>query len=220
MPVPEYVIFGPKPNGQGQYTYGDVRELDSSNQMGALKARLDVWLLEQTGELCRNNEQGDRFVYSPFPLAVMTCVAIGTLGEIFYGDLSDDKERRSDPFRNVLCKIDDKFSRSLEKKEKEAFEKLWPKKFKRAKHRSAGHIIYTFYRNTLIHGFRGQMVFITEDADVSVWAIKEGAIYLNPYQLWDAFVSKAYKAYWSLVFSKGDCSEKTACLDYIATLLS
>ena len=64
------------------------------------------------------------------------------------------------------------------------------------------------------------MVFITEDADVSVWTIADGAVYLNPYQLWDALVSKAYKAYWSLAFSSGDCSEKKACLEYIAALLN
>ena len=43
-------------------------------------------------------------------------------------------------------------------------------------------IIYRLGRNTMIHGFRGRGVFITEG--IAEWTMAEGAIVINPYWLW------------------------------------
>ena len=82
MPVPDEVIFGPA-HPSGQLTYGRVRALVGDDRYWALKRRLDSFLVEQTNELGKP-EGGSSNVYAPFPLFLLTCVAVETLGKVLH----------------------------------------------------------------------------------------------------------------------------------------
>ena len=88
MPVPDEVIFGPDTQMK-TITYGDVRSMAEADKLKVLKLRLDRFFIEQVDELGKNKE-GNVKVYAPFPLALLTCVGIETLGEVMYhSDLCD-----------------------------------------------------------------------------------------------------------------------------------
>jgi hypothetical protein len=78
MAIPDHVTFGPNEKGE-PVSYGEVRCLDQDDRIVALKRRLDGFLLDQVSAFA-DNESGERRGWSPFPLAVMTCVAIESLG--------------------------------------------------------------------------------------------------------------------------------------------
>jgi hypothetical protein len=90
MPIPDEVVFGPDP-GTGKLTYGEVRKLDDEGKLKALKRRLDGFFVAQVDELGKT-ETGPAKVYSPFPLALLTCVGIETLGQVMYHDESKGKD--------------------------------------------------------------------------------------------------------------------------------
>lgn len=207
--VPDHVIFGPDPNGT-EYNYGDVRQLSTDKRINALHLRLDKWLIGQCDELTQND------VNAPFPLAIMTCVAIETMGQVLYGDLSSTQGKASEPFRNVLTRIDDQFSRSLTKPQKLAFEQAWQSRFNRKKYSTCGHVVYSFFRNTLIHGYRGEMVYI-ERRD-KLWVCMDDHIVIDPFKLWEKFKTHAYESAWNDIENK-KCNYQEKCEAYIQGLL-
>jgi len=82
MAVPDSVCFGPAENGE-ELNYGQVRALAEDEQFCALNRRFDSFFVSQVDELARI-ENNKRLVYSPFPLFLMTCVGIETLGKILF----------------------------------------------------------------------------------------------------------------------------------------
>ena len=83
MPVPDSVIFGPA-SESGEFTYGAVRKLQEEEQLRALQLRLGKFFISQVDELAKP-AGGPSKVYSPFPLFLMTCVGMETLGKVFFG---------------------------------------------------------------------------------------------------------------------------------------
>jgi hypothetical protein len=156
---------------------------------------------------------GKRHVYSPFPLAVLTCVGVETLAQIAYGDsFNADDHGRS--FKITLGQVDLKLSRSPKKEEKLAFVSNWPEEQKPA---SYADIFYSFFRNTLIHGYHSQGVFLTEDTNE--WEFKNGALILNPYWFWKAFKA-AYKKLFFQILDSRPSGERTKALKYFERLIA
>jgi hypothetical protein len=189
MPVPNEVYFGPKDDGSGQF-YGEVRAFREEDQFRALHRRFNALFLGQVGELARRAPDGKRVVYSPFPLFLMTCVGIETVGKIFYsrppgkGESEDDVQRLG--FLEVCKGIHPHFSRPLNKNQKNEFDALWGAG-EHQKVKSVGHIIYKLGRHTMIHGYRGKGVFFTEHESIPEWTMEIGAIAVNPYWFWGRF---------------------------------
>jgi hypothetical protein len=187
MPVPDKVIFGPKPE-QGEYTYGDVRKLDETGQFEAIKLRVDTFFVNQVSEL-GEQEDGSKKVYSPFPLFLLSCVGVETVGRLFYG--AEPREGRSkediqrDGFLKACGKIHQKFGRQLPKKEKAAYDMLWGKD----KHQEITSLAVLFYklgRHTMMHGYQARGVYLT--AEVEDFEVSNGALVLNPWGFWKLFL--------------------------------
>jgi len=187
MPVPDLVVFGLSEEGK-ELTYGEVRLLIEEQQFRALKRRLDALFVKQVGELAKR-VNGKRAVYSPFPLFILTCVGLETLGKVFFTRQPSHKETEDDiqreGFLRVCNRIHPHFSRPLNKQQKEDFDHLWGAN-EHKKVSSISHLIYRFGRHTMMHGYRGKGVYLTED--IPEWVIESGALHLNPYWFWTAFV--------------------------------
>lgn len=216
MPIPDEVIFGPWPDGS-PCNYGEVRAMSSPERLGALKRRLDLWLINETQELARD-AQGHTKVYSPFPLAVMTCVACEVVGQAFFGTNNREAEgTQRDCFVAVAKALDSHFSRPFSKKFRKRLESRW------AAHdlrdcTTVAHLIYRFFRNSLIHAYRGYAVYLTAIEAVS-WCQDDGFIVLNPYWFWTAFRTR-YDALWDEVeHAQENNPKRISCLNYIDELL-
>jgi len=197
MPVPDEVYFGPSADETG-LNYGQVRAFGEAEKHAALKRRLKVLFVGQVSEMAKLAEDGKRLVYAPFPLFLMTCVGIETLGKVFYhrpptsGQNEDDVQR--DGFLKVCTKIDAKLSRPLNKAQKKEYDSLWGSG-EHQKVTSYSHIIYRLGRHTMVHGYRGKGVYFTEDSKYPSWAMEKGAVIVNPYWFWDGFTA-AHEAIW------------------------
>ena len=172
MPVPDPVHFGPAADDTG-LTYGQVRAMKEEDQFHALQRRFNRFFLEQVGELAKLNDD-KRVVYSPFPIFVMTCVGIETAGKIFYwrapkqGESEEDVQRLG--FLEVCKGIHNHLSRPLTAEHKEQYDSLWGE----GAHKFApsyATVIYRLGRHTMIHGYRGKGVFITEHPSVPTWTM-------------------------------------------------
>ena len=219
MPVPDSVIFGPA-SESGEFTYGAVRKLQEEEQLRALQLRLGKFFISQVDELAKP-AGGPSKVYSPFPLFLMTCVGMETLGKVFFGRPPKRGEKQEDiqreGFLTICNQLHKHFSRPLPKEQKAASNALWgPDADKHASTPSL--IIYRLGRNTMIHGFRGRGVFITEG--IAEWTMAEGAIVINPYWLWRTF-HNIYEDLWRRLYANKEANNpmKRAALYYLDELL-
>ena len=106
MAVPNETIFGVD-EVRNSINYGFVRQLTDENRLiNLLKFRIEVFFTEQVKPL---------EAVSPFPLSVLTCVGIETLGEI---TIAENKDDSSYQFTSILGKFDKSFSKQLNKKDK------------------------------------------------------------------------------------------------------
>jgi hypothetical protein len=188
MPVPDAVHFGPAVDDTG-LTYGRVRAMQDGNQFRALQLRFNRFFLEQVGELAKLSGV-EPVVYAPFPLFVMTCVGIETAGKIFFsraprrGEAEEDVQRLG--FLEVCKGIDTHFSRPLSAEDKNEYDSLWGADA----HQNApsyASVVYRVGRHTMIHGYRGKGVYITEATRVPRWRMDGGAVVLNPYWFFGRF---------------------------------
>jgi hypothetical protein len=217
MPVPDDVIFGPAEGG-GASNYGQIRAMSESDRRKALKRRLDSWLIDQTSELLFD-KSGERKVYAPFPLVVMSCIAIESLGQIFFGARNRNSEGvQKDCFVAIAKQIDQKFSRQLTLEFKEKLSRRWPgKDF--AECNNFADLLYKFFRNTLIHSYQGYGVYITED-DTPSCIESNGFIVINPNWLWNS-VCKCYSKLWKELDKAQDNNpRKISCNAYLNRILS
>lgn len=187
MPVPDSVYFGPDENGKG-LNYGQLRRLGEEDQFRALQCRLNTLFIGQVNELAKI-ENGKRLVYSPFPLFLLTCVGIETLGKVLFNPGQGQQEDiQRDGFLKVCSKINKAFPRPLSKVEQTDYDRLWGEgSFAKHKIKCVGQIIYRYGRHTMIHGYQGRGVYLTEDAAVDGWTMDSGAVILNPYWFWERF---------------------------------
>jgi hypothetical protein len=212
MPVPNQVIFG-----RGR-SYGEVRGLDHPNQYVALKERLDDFLVSQIDELGIQTN-GQTKVGSPFPLLVVTCVAIGSLGEVFFRrKYGNSEDATKNCFIAVCCKIDQRLARKLPIEFKKALEATWPDK-DIASTNSPAELIYKFLRNTMIHGYRAQAVFVTGD-ETPDFELRADHMIINPYWFWKAFKKPYEELFVELFKAQANSSIKASCDTYLNKLLN
>ena len=218
MPVPDSVYFGPAENGDGLF-YGQIRGIAEELQFRALQRRFNAIFIGQVNELAKF-DQGKRVVRSPFPLFLMTCVGIEVLGKIFFTPNGGQQEEvQRDGFLKICGKIHTGFTRPLNSEQKTDYDRLWGQD----KHRnvpSIGHIIYRFGRHTMIHGYQGRGVFITEDAAYPEWSVVDGAVVLNPYWFWDRF-KQSSTALWDEFYANKEPTNarKKSARAYLSELL-
>jgi hypothetical protein len=80
------------------------------------------------------------------------------------------------------------------------------------------HLIYRFFRNSLIHAYRGHAVYLTAD-ETDSWRLDDGFFVLNPYWFWRAFCIR-YNALWIEVENAQDNNpRRISCISYINELL-
>ena len=157
----------------------------------------------------------------------MTCVGVETLGKVFFGRPPKEKDGKPkehtediqrEGFLTVCNQFHKHFSRPLTKKQKLAYDALWGANA----HKNAGTpslIIYRLGRHTMVHGYQGRGVFITES--IAEWALEEGAIIINPYWLWRAF-KNVYEDFWARLYANKEANNpmKKAALLYLDELLN
>lgn len=181
--VPDRVCFGPDGRG-GDFNYGQVRALTPQLQIEALRRRHGAWLVDQSKPLAANGA-------SPFPLAVMACVGMEALGQIAFGAGPNPKDL-SYPFVQVAREMDPLFAATLTPAFRAAFDSRWTGaldlKAKTTSVGDAASLLYMFFRNSMIHGYRGRAVFLTADETPSVKLEEpEGTMALNPSWLWKRY---------------------------------
>jgi len=213
------VIFGPAAEG-GQLRYGEVRKLPESENFVALHRRLESFYFAQVEELAQSKD-GKCKVYAPFPLFLLTCVGIETLGKVFFGRepkeglTAEDIQR--DGFLRVCKLLHKDLPRPLSKEQKEAYDQMWGE----GAHKHANtpaNIIYRHGRHTLVHGYRGKGVYIT--GEIVELAMDGGALVLNPYWFWRAF-RDIYGVLWKEFYANKEDNNpfKLSVLLYLAELL-
>ena len=172
-------------------------------QLKALHRRLGAFFISQVSELGKP-EGGSSKVYSPFPLFLMTCVGIETLGKVFFsrtakvGEKQEEIQREG--FLSVCNKLHIHLSRPLTKAQKADYDSLWGSNaHKNAK--SASSIIYRLGRHTIVHGYQGRGVYLTEG--IANFSLESGAIIINPYWFWRAFLT-VYDDLWIQLYSNAE----------------
>jgi hypothetical protein len=159
MAVPDELIFSPGESRDSSNTYGQVRAMDDDGKIMALKRRLDRFLVDQIDELSKP-PGGKSKVYSPFPLAILTCIAIETLGQVMYFREEKKKEdAQREGFLRVAGSLHKTFSRALRKNVQDSVVKMWPEK-DASKIKTIAHMLYYFQRNTLVHGYQSKGVLV------------------------------------------------------------
>lgn len=179
MSAPDRVIFGPGSEGAPQVTWGHLRaNPDESFRLGCLARRLTTFLHDQCATLTG--------IGAPVPTSTVALVGIGALAEIFYRDAIDasNKEHGRITFCKACDQLDGKFTRTPSKDFKDAFEARW----KDGRPASASSVLYTYFRNSLIHGYYGEGVFLTGDETPDLKLEDDGCVLLNPDWFFDKFL--------------------------------
>ena len=206
MAVPDQTIFGVDEN-EASINYGTVRQItDEDRLIILLKLRIEVFFIGQVKPL---------ETVSPFPLSVMTCIGVERLGEITIAENSDDNGIQ---FKKILGKFDTNLAKTLTKAEKELVKKNWPDK-DGEKIKTLTDLFYKYYRNTMIHGYRGKGVFLESGLNPP-FIFNDGFLIINPDWFWTRFIEVFNSTFEQLLKDKKKGSgERTRCLDYIRKLL-
>ena len=206
--VPGDVIFA---NADGiKHTYDDVRNQSEDDQIQSLKLRLTGWLIDQTKPL------GNKTVYSPFPLCIMTCVAIESTAHIFLRCDAKTDDGRS-LFYEFLLLMDPKFKPPMKKNFLKTMRKRWPTlDFSECK--SVPDILYKTFRNKLAHAYHTYGVYITED-ETNSWNYGDGFLHLNPYWFWDSFHTTFTSLFDSVQVSGKSESQRNCCISSVQQML-
>jgi hypothetical protein len=206
MAVPIQTIFGVDEN-ETSINYGTVSQItDEDRLIRLLKLRIEVFFIGQVKPL---------ETVSPFPLSVMTCIGVETLGEITIAESSDDNGIQ---FKKILGKFDTNLAKTLTKAEKELVKKNWPDK-DGEKIKTLTDLFYKYYRNTMIHGYRGKGVFLSSGLKPP-FIFNDGFLIINPDWFWTRFIEVFNSTFEQLLKDKKKGSgERTRCLDYIRRLL-
>lgn len=218
MAVPDNTYFGIDEKGKGVY-YGDVRnENNPLRRIKLLELRLKDLLIKQTNEL-EVQLDGTRKVHSPFPLAIITCISIETLGQIFYGsDNKKDDKNQSYCFVSVIKHFDKEFSRPFTKKFKESITLRFPNE-EVEKIKTFADLFYTYFRNTFIHGYKGRAVYLEEQ--VVSWEKDDGFLVINPNWFWRKF-KETFEEHFNQLYNNKEENNpfKISALRYIDKLIN
>jgi hypothetical protein len=214
MAVPNTVIFAD--NGTEKITYGDVRGYDDSTRLRALRMRLDYWLVAQIDPLAAKTN-GELKVYCPFPLVILSCITIETLGAIFFSR-PDEKLENKEVFERAAIYIDKRLKRPMQKGFFAKMKALFAQG-KGPQPQSASDVLYKFFRNTMVHGYHARGVYMTVDIEPDAWRYDAGFLRLHPWNFWQ-LVRDGYAAMFNDVSVQGNLQMRQYALAYISILLA
>lgn len=216
--VPDEVNFGPS------ITFGGVRELRKTDVVGCislLRDRLADRLIEQVEpreikELAL--ERGIAFP-KPFPLAVLACVGFEALGKIFFEEPANSRDNSHQQFVEALKLADPIFSVTYTEEFLAALKRLSAKSHpSNYKVQNYGFLVFKFFRNSMIHGYRTSAVFLKHDMDLLV-RVEEGGIILNPNIFWEKF-KQLFNRLFDDVINNADSPYRECCQKYIDDMLN
>jgi len=188
MPIPDKTIFGPHLTEPRSVDFGEVRQIhDNDLKLKYLKLRLETYLIGQINPISDRNK-----VYSPFPLTVLTCIAVETLGRIVFpvAEFEKDSKKSKEISKIVSVPIyamfDKRLSRQLTKDFKKLMGKKWPNE--NIKNISSyAELFHSYLRTSFIHGYRAKNVFLSAELEAG-WDLNEGSLVINPYWFWDQYM--------------------------------
>lgn len=197
MPIPDKTFFGSKLDGTGAILFGEVCQItDEHDKLLLLKRRLEAYLTSQIDPIADSTK-----IYSPFPLTVLTCIAVETLGRVISPISEWEKDKHKDKEISKLVSVriygelDKKLTRPLNQEFKASMQALWPNdKVKDIK--SYAELFHSYLRTSFMHGYRSKNVFLKAELEEG-WAIKDGFLIINPYWFW-----KEYKRVFEESFEK------------------
>jgi len=173
--------------------------------------------------LSKKEPNGDYRVWSPFPLVILTFVAIETLGHII-SDVEKIKNENEFEQSKVLVTpiyrmMDKKLGHKPTVKFHEAFEKLHGKDDRKSL-KTYSDVIHKYQRNTFNHGYQAKGVYLSHELD-STWHIEEkgGFLIINPYRFWDLFKS-TYENIFSDILKNQNKDYRMNALRYFQMLLN
>ena len=200
-------VFGPGfPGHSGTVFSDELKAFGPFERAKAFKARMDRFFKEQVALFAPPNTTAD------FPLVIMTCVGIETLGAYKYGDLSHPKTvaRRKGTkdrhFQRVVEDIDPGF--------KDVAVAPDPPD------RPLSDFVHEGFRNSLVHGFYGKWVFIAGDEETKTcfYDSSEKSVVLNTYWFYGQFC-RVYEDYFKALLACSDPkSEPLKTFDQTFTL--
>jgi len=206
--IPDEVTFGINALGE-RIDYGYVRGISDENELiRLLQLRLQVFFIRQVQPLQESR--------SAFPLSVMTCIGIETLGEIF---VAEDDSDASYQFVEISKKIDQIFGRKPSVKFKKRLREIWGED-RTKKMDCFGKIIYRFFRNTMVHGYQGKGMFLSYEDTTDIEIDEEFAfVKINPDWFWNRFKDFYEKRFEMILKSQNNNPERQNCLKYIKGVL-
>ena len=186
MPVPDKTIFANHWIEDRGITFGEARRItDPQEKLLCLKKRIETYIIKQVDVI------GHRDNYAPFPLTVLTCIAVETLGRIIEPVSAYEKDsRKKNEIPKIVStaiygKLHPRINGQLSQKFKAGMKNLWPDADVK-NISSYSELFHSYLRTTLIHGYRAKNVFLTED--IPEWTLDDiGCLYINPYWFWKAF---------------------------------
>lgn len=185
MPIPDKTFFGSQLDGTGAILFGEVRQItDEDDKLLLLKRRLEAYLISQIDPIADSTR-----IYSPFPLTVLTCVAVETLGRVISPviKLENDQHKQNEISKLVSVRIygelDKKLTRPLTQDFKKSMLDLWHKDKNVKSIKSYAELFHSYLRTSFMHGYRSKNVFLKAELDEG-WGIKDGFLIINPYWFW------------------------------------
>jgi hypothetical protein len=163
--------------------YGEIRQIeDDDTKLFYLKKRLECFLVNQVDNIYSNG------IYSPFPLTVITCVAVETLGRVIspVSEYEKDSRKKNEISKLVSVPIygllDKKLTRPLNKEFKKHMQLHWPPDNIKSIS-SYAELFHSYLRTSFIHGYRGKNVFLSIELEDG-WEVDEGSLIINPNWFW------------------------------------
>jgi hypothetical protein len=201
--IPDEIYFGINTKGES-ITFGYVRNITDENELiKLLELRLRRFFIDQTQIL-----QDKR---SAFPLCIMTCIGIETLGNIFIEENKDDRAYR---FNEISSKMDQLFGRPIKLSLKEKFIAIW--KNNEFKTDSYGKLLYRLLRNTMIHGYHIKGYYLSYESTKDINIDEENAIIkINPDWFWNTFKNTFDKIFIETLKAQSNNRYRINCLKYI-----
>lgn len=210
--TPNEFIFARSPDGQSVITWGQVRaSADPVHRLQSLALRLRGFLIAQYAELLDKNVSG------PFPVSMAVMAGIGTLGEVFYATPkpADAGAENRESFRRFCVKLDQRLGRQPPLAFRTAFAERWGVDCPQ----SVAVILYTYFRNSLVHGYYGRTVFVTGDGTNSLHLRDDGCVLIHPRWLLERFLEVAEEHVADVLVAPSQSSLRRNALNYVRGLL-
>lgn len=196
MPIPDNTFFGAHFDGMGAISFEEVRQItDEDDKLLILKRRLESYLISQIDPIADSTK-------SPFPLSLLTCVAVETLGRVIspIAEWEKNKQTRKDEISKLASvSIYKKLSNQLSQDFKIAMKTIWPdadiKKIK-----SYAELFHSYLRTSFMHGYRIKNVFLGATFEEG-WTINDGFLRINPNWFWREY-KRVFEESFEKIFDK------------------